>query len=50
MDWWPSDGLEVDDEDPDGLEEKPSEGLEAMLGIGRPWEFRTRRGGSATAV
>ena len=51
MDWRPSDGLEVEDEeDPDGLGQKPSNGPEAMLGVGRPWEFGTRRGGSATAV
>ena len=41
----PSDGLEVeDDEDLDGLRQKPSDGLEAMLGVGRPWEFGTWRG------
>ena len=44
MDWRPSDGLEVDDdEDLDGLRQKPSNGPEAMLGVGRPWELGTRR-------
>ena len=46
----PSDGLEVDDEDLDGLRQKPSNGAEAMLGVGRSWELGTRRGGSATVV
>ena len=51
MDWRPSDGLEVeDDEDLDGLRQKPSNGPEAMLGVGRPWELGTRRGGSVTVV
>ena len=50
MDRRPSDGLEVEDEDPDGLGQKPSDGLEAKLGVGRPWELGTRRDGSATAV
>ncbi|WVZ81207.1 hypothetical protein U9M48_028617 [Paspalum notatum var. saurae] len=45
-----SDGLEVDDEDLDGLRQKPSNGQEATLGIGRPWKLGTRRGGSATVV
>ncbi|WVZ89176.1 hypothetical protein U9M48_035612 [Paspalum notatum var. saurae] len=31
-----SDGLEVDDENLHGLRQKPSNGLEAMLGVGRP--------------
>ncbi|WVZ63335.1 hypothetical protein U9M48_012975, partial [Paspalum notatum var. saurae] len=39
MDWRPSDGLEVDDEDLDGLGQKPSNGLEAMLGVGRSWKL-----------
>ncbi|WVZ84054.1 hypothetical protein U9M48_031130 [Paspalum notatum var. saurae] len=46
----PSDRLEVDDEDLDGLRQKPSNGPEAMLGVSRPWELGTRRGGSATVV
>ena len=52
MDWRPSDGLEVeDDEDLDGLRQKPSNGPEAQeLGVGRPWELDTRRDGSATVV
>ena len=50
MDWRPSDGLEVDDEDLDGLRQKPSNGPEAMLGVSRPWELGTRRGDSATVV
>jgi len=51
MDWRPSDGLEVeDDEDLDGLRQKPSNGSEASLGVGRSWELGTRRGGSAMAV
>ena len=42
MDWRPSDGLEVeDDEDLDGLRQKPSNGLEESLGVGRPWMFGT---------
>ena len=36
MDWRPSDGLEVeDDEDLDGLRQKSSNGPEAMLGVDR---------------
>ena len=50
MDWRPSDGLEVDDEDPDGLGQKSSDGLEAKLDVGQPWKLGTRRGGVATAV
>ncbi|WVZ64518.1 LOW QUALITY PROTEIN: hypothetical protein U9M48_014020 [Paspalum notatum var. saurae] len=50
MDWRPSDGLEIDDEDLDGLRQKASNGPEAMLGAGRPWELGTRRDGSAMAV
>ena len=51
MDWRPSDGMEVeDDEDLDGLRQKSSDGLEAMLGVGRPWKLDTRRGGLATVV
>ena len=51
MDWRPSDGLEVeDDEDLDGLRQKPSNGPEASLGVGRPWELGTRRSGLAAAV
>ena len=42
MDWRPSDGLEVDDEDLDGLRQKPSNGSEAKLGIGRPWKLGTQ--------
>jgi len=34
----------------DGLRQKPSDGLDAKLGVGRPWEFGTQRGGMATAV
>ncbi|WVZ64078.1 hypothetical protein U9M48_013647 [Paspalum notatum var. saurae] len=51
MDWRPFDGLEVTNEKvSDGLRQNPSNGLEAKLGVGRPWEFGTRRGGIATAV
>ncbi|WVZ70984.1 hypothetical protein U9M48_019611 [Paspalum notatum var. saurae] len=50
MDWRPSDGLEVDDEDLDGLRQKPSNGPEAMLRVGQPWELGTRRDGLATVV
>ena len=46
----PSDGLEVDDEDLDGLRQKASNGPEAMLGVSRPWKLGTWRGGSATVV
>jgi hypothetical protein len=42
MDWRPSDGLEED-----GDEDLRWTG--GKLGVGRPWEFGTRRGGSATA-
>ena len=48
MDRRPSDGLEVGDEDLNGLRHKSSDGLEAKLVIGWPW--RTWRGGSAMVV
>ncbi|WVZ85113.1 hypothetical protein U9M48_032067 [Paspalum notatum var. saurae] len=35
MDWRPSDGLEVDDEDLDGLRQKPSNGPEARYTEGQ---------------
>ena len=50
MDWRPSNGLEVDDEDPDGLGQKSSDVMVAKLGVSRPWELGTRRDGSAMAV
>ena len=42
--------MEVDDEDLDEQRQKPSNGLEAMLGVGRPWKLGTRRGGSVMVV
>ena len=36
MDRRPSDGLEVGDEDLDGLRHKSYDGLEAKLDVGRP--------------
>ncbi|WVZ70854.1 hypothetical protein U9M48_019489 [Paspalum notatum var. saurae] len=44
MDWRPSDGLEVDDEDLDGLRQKPSNGPEAMLVIPKPAKDGKREG------
>ncbi|WVZ89405.1 hypothetical protein U9M48_035818 [Paspalum notatum var. saurae] len=44
MDWRPSDGLEVDDEVLDGLRQKSSNGLEAMLSVGWPWKLGTQSG------
>ncbi|WVZ97193.1 hypothetical protein U9M48_042746 [Paspalum notatum var. saurae] len=46
----PSDGLEVDDEDLDGLRQKSSNGPEAMLGVDRSWKLGTRKGGLVTVV
>ena len=50
MDRRPSDGLEVGDEDLNGLRHKSSDGLEAKLDVGRPWKLGTWRGGSAMVV
>ena len=46
--WWRPGWTQA--QDLDGLRQKSSNGLEAMLDVGRPWLFGTRRGGSATAV
>ena len=50
MDWRPSDGLKVEDEDYDGLRQKPYNGLEANLGVSWLWKFGTWRCGMVMAA